>query len=248
MIDRKPVKNNRMGRRLSHCLVVCAAILSALWAAGCGGGDLPAQGPPESECPADGSITDGGLVLRCSRLAMAQVSSMAFTLRINPHGGSAIGVHAEVVFPDRIAFKADGASLPFPLEGVTIGEEVYMKNVESGYWVQVSGDTVVIKAETLVDAYELDSYRGMEMVDVVGQVGQEDAYWISGQMADAPADSGVTGALLVGTETFRVYGVTIDQVNTGGDVVTLRSSKTSAFDSVTEINPPETFLQMKISQ
>ena len=175
--------------------------------------------PLSPDCPPDGTLSDAGAVASCSALAMQQVTSFSFTGEIALvalfSGEAAVAADASmrisgtIVLPDRLRFTValGPAEERIAIHGVTVGNDTYVQDPESGQWFQgTPPDSDVLAALQLVGLLLVPNDPGASLSGPVDLDDGSRAYVL---VSDEPGqESGTELPLGSGGRVTRTVGVT----------------------------------------
>ena len=219
--------------------------------------------PLSPDCPPDGTLSDAGAVASCSALAMQQVTSFSFTGEIALvalfSGEAAVAADASmrisgtIVLPDRLRFTValGPAEERIAIHGVTVGNDTYVQDPESGQWFQgTPPDSDVLAALQLVGLLLVPNDPGASLSGPVDLDDGSRAYVLvsdePGQESgtELPLGSGGRVTRTVGVTDFLTTGVRVTAQGLDGETRDFLTISYQGYDEPFAIEPPAEYLPL----
>ena len=219
--------------------------------------------PLSPDCPPDGTLTDAGAVASCSALAMQQVASFSFSGEIDLlaffAGEAVVAADASmrlsgtVVQPDRLRFTvALGPDEErIAIHGVTVGDDTYVQDPESGQWFQgTPPDSDVLAALQVVGLLLVPNDPGASLRGPVDLADGSRAYVLvsdePGQESgtELPLGSGGRVTRTVGVSDFLTTEVRVAAQGLDGEPRDFLTISYQGYDETFAIEPPAEYLPL----
>ena len=221
------------------------------------------EGTLSVECPPDGTLDDATAIASCSALAVQQIQSFSFNAEIDllalfpveedsGYQGS-MRLSGSIVQPDRLRFQINLGPQAEMLEisGVTIGNDTYVKDPESGLWFKgAPPDDDLLASLQLVGMLMLPTDPAVSLDGTIDLDDGSTAYLI---VSDQPAQGGENGfpfgsggvvTRVVGVADFLTREVRVSAEGLDGQTRDFITISYNGYNETTKIEPPADYLPL----
>ena len=225
------------------------------------------EGTLSVECPPDGTLDDAMAISSCSALAVQQIQSFSFNAEIDllalfpvEEGSGDQGsmrLSGSIVQPDRVC----GSQVPpinlgpqaemVEISGVTIGNDTYVQDPESGLWFKgAPPDDDLLASLQLVGMLMLPTDPAVSLDGTIDLDDGSTAYLI---VSDQPAQGGEAGFLfgsggvvtrVVGVTDFLIREVRVSAEGLDGQARDFITISYNGYNETTKIEPPADYLPL----
>ena len=221
------------------------------------------EGTLSVECPPDGTLDDAMAISSCSALAVQHIQSFSFNAEIDllalfpveeaSGDQGSMRLSGSIVQPDRLKFQINLGPRAEMVEisGVTIGNDTYVQDPESGLWFKGSPpDDDLLASLQLVGVLMLPTDPAVSLNGTIDLDDGSIAYLI---VSDQPAQGGEAGfpfgsggvvTRVVGVADFLIREVRVSAEGLDGQARDFITISYNGYNETTKIEPPADYLPL----
>ena len=210
-------------------------------------------------CIPGGELTDVVLILLCNELATGQAHSFRFSAEISmavafpsavaAEDVSPVQIEGAVMMPDRSTYRVslDLGGANQTVTFISIGEFLYTQDPEQGYWIRTSSDEQFMNAVDLLTIHA-DAQGPQVTLRGVERAAPSEALLYEVVREEADGSLGLLpramSRWLIDSTTFLTAEASVDIGDGGDSDGNLGILRVYAYNSIDEITPPRSFLDI----